>query len=315
MKAYSSITISAIFAILIVLIPWEELRGAAFVDKAVYLDYAYYQTNVLDYRVFDSFLSYISFEWLWHYLLLNINDFIAYETFFNTISFFTLALMSYFLVRRHGALSILLLLNPLVIDLAMSQYRISLALILIMLASVLIQRYKKLSILLVLIATLIHSSVAIFIVIYIAIKIISKLKFKQQYIEVLLLSLLGLTLSFLMSDFVGVILTAIGDRRAGYAVDNISSSLSYLSFWILNTAIVIFNYCMLGVKNTKDKLTIVILSLVSGHAVFGGYSTRIIAVFLAVIMSTNLDISRQLRLTLIPVYVLYTLLQWSYWFQ
>ena len=317
MKFFKASMISLVLSFLAILIPWTALKGSDFWDRQVYLNYVYYLPNILEYRDFNSIASYISQEWLWHYILLTIGEYISYEIFFSCISFFSLALMIFYLIRKHGVLSSLLLLNPLAVDLVMSQYRISFALIIVF-SSIYLRKidskpYKFLSYFLVALASLIHSSVILFIFIYFSIVIISKINFKQKLFNVFSLVLLGIIISWSLSDSIYIVLDYFGDRRADYEVERVSSSLSYLSFWVVNLLILILSFSKKKYNTLQDKLTILILSIVSANSIFGGYSLRILSIFLPVIMSTNLEINLKLRIPLFVLYFLYSLIQWYFW--
>lgn len=314
MKIYRKIFASLIISFFIVLIPWEKIKGVSFTDKANYLNYVYYGKNVLEYRDFDTLISFISNEWLWHYLLSFVGEIMPYEFFFLGISFFTLSAMTYFLISKNNILYSLLLLNPLLIGLVMSQYRISLAVSLVLMA-IYLKKNFKLWYLLILAALLIHASVALFILIHFLIVYVSRKNIKNNSLMVFVFILLGGFISFMLSDFVFVVLDYFGDRRSEYNTENISSTFSYLSFWVFNLIVLSYNGVKLGLNNYQEKLSVLILSIISFNLIFGGYSTRILAVFLPVIIATNLKTHPQLRNLLIVTYIPYCFIQWVYWIQ
>src|SRR5690554_913820 len=108
------------YSILFTLIPWEKIRNLPFTDRENYLDYVYYGVNILDYRDFNSIYSYIFNEWLWHFIIKNIGQYISYEFFFHLISFSLIFCMTYFLVKNISIYASFFLLNPLIVDLALS---------------------------------------------------------------------------------------------------------------------------------------------------------------------------------------------------
>lgn len=312
MKKIKNILISFLISLVVILIPWSTLKGSEFTDKIGYLNYVYYRTNVLEYKDFSRISSYFSNEWLWHYLLLNINKIMPYELFFNIISLLTITLIVYYLIRKNSLFSSLLLLNPLIIDLVMSQYRISLALIFVLLA-VYIRKYKKTSLILIILAAMIHSSTLLFAAIHFAIILISKIPIRRYRFKILSLVLLGVIISWLLSGYVFVLLEAIGDRRADYDLQHVNSSIAYLSYWIVNLFIILYNSWKLGIKDYETKLSIIILSLVSSNLFLGGYSVRFISIFLPVIMSSNLKLDKRIKVILFVFYFFYCSAQWIYW--
>lgn len=313
MRTKRAIILSFIFASIIMTVPWEKLNGAPFRDKLVYLNYAQYGVNRLNYVSFDTFYSYFFNEWLWHYIVLNVEKYTSYTYFFNSISFLSLFSMSFYLLKRHRVYSLILLINPLVIDLVMSQYRISLAMSLILLA-IHMKSKSRIRIVLIFIASLIHTSVLLFIFTYCTILLIWRLFGHKPKIYLSLLIFLGMSISIILSGAVNIILEGLGDRRAEYAIDSLSSSISYLSFWILNFFILIYFFSKHRVKNMNQSLSLVVLSEIAFNVIFGGYSTRILSVMFPVIMSTNLDTSVYQKFLILMFFSIYSYLQWIYWF-
>ena len=312
MSTKRALILSLIFSIILTTIPWEELNGGPFRDKLVYLDYAEYGINKLNYLSFDTFFSYITNEWLWHYIILNINTYMPYIVFFNAISFLSLFSISFFLLKRHSIYSLLLIINPLVIDLVMSQYRMSLAMSLILIA-IHLNKLKKLKIFMIGVAALIHTSVILFIVTYLGVLIAQRFVNRSSKIYLLYLITMGMLISFILSGFVDVILESVGDRRSDYPLEKLSSSLTYLSFWVLNFIFIVLYYLKRPIKKMSDSISIVVLSNITFNLVFGGYSTRILATMFPVIMDTNLRLGTYYKFLLFMVYILYTYLQWVYW--
>lgn len=313
MKHYRRLILSFVLSFLVLLVPWEAIRSAEFSDRMVYLDYVYYQTNVIEYKDFDSYLSFFTGEWLWHYILLNVDSYISYESFFYLISLLTLSLMVFYLVRKHSLASSLLLINPLILDLVLSQYRICLALCFVLLS--IFVKHKYISIMLFICAMFIHSSIGLLLLIYFTMYWILRLFSDKKNIAIFSLMFLGIIVSWLLSGYVYTILSFLNDRRAEYDIDRVSSSVSYLIFWFLNLLVILFFFLKRGRKNISEEygLSIISLSFISANIIFGGYSTRIIAVFLPSIMSSNLYLNKKLKILILGIYFFYCAIQWSYW--
>lgn len=312
MKKIKNILISFLISLVVILIPWSTLKGSEFTDKIGYLNYVYYRINVLEYKDFSKTSSYFSNEWLWHYLLLNINKIMPYELFFNIISLLAITLIVYYLIRKNSLFSSLLLLNPLIIDLVMSQYRISLALIFVLI-SVYMKSYRLIRFTLIILAAMIHSSVLLLVCVHFVITLITNSPIKNYRFQILCLVFFGMLLSWMLSGYVYILLEAIGDRRAEYNIEDVKSSILYLSFWVINFFIVLYNSWKLGIKDYETKISIVILSLVTANLILGGYSTRFIALFLPVIMSNNLKLNNQTKVAVFIFYFIYCSAQWFYW--
>lgn len=300
-----------IFSIIFSIIPWENIRNSPFLDREVYLNYAKYGLNILDYKSFDTVFSYVFNEWLWHLIIKNINNYISFELFFGFISFSIIFCMSLFLVRKVSFMAPFLLLNPLVIDLAFSQYRICLALVFLSIAFIL-KNKKFLQILFLIAATLTHTSIIIFIIIYSLIILSNKL-ISNKIIYIYVLLFLGLLLSFLLSDYVSEVLAYFGDRRDYSDVERISSSFLYLFFWIIS----FFMLLHYNIKNNSfsfyQKYSLLILSMIAGNLIFGGYSTRFLAISFPFIMKAYCETNFKFRAFIFILYFTYLISQWFFW--
>lgn len=312
MKTFFKLLLSVVLSFLTLLIPWENLRSADFADRNVYYNYVYNGVNILEYTDFTTLSSYFSAEFLWHFILLYIDNLMTYEDFFYLTSLLTLAMMFFYLIRNFSILSFLLVFNPLILDLVLSQYRLSFAVSLVLI-SVYLKNHKIISYTIFLCSLFIHSSIAIFLLIYLAINILTKFYNAKPKILLLLLCLTGIVISWILSGQIYAILSFLGDRRSEYDLERVSSSISYLSFWILNLLFLSYHSYKYGFKSLDSKLSILVLSLISANIVFGGYSTRILAVFLPVIFKANLEINTKIKSILFFIYFVYTTIQWSYW--
>lgn len=304
------------YSILFVLIPWERIRSLSFTDRENYLEYAYYGINVLEFRDFNTIYSYVFNEWLWHFIIKNVGNYMPYEYFFTLVSFSIIFCMAYFLVRNTSIFSLIFLFNPLVVDLALSQYRISLAIVFISLA-LFFSNNKILRILFLFIAMLIHTSSVIFILIFIIIKIVGLFNWKKinpLYIYILI----GFFLSFLMSGYLSSILQFFGDRRDYSDVSRITSSFVYTSFWLVVLIFLVLNNMSYFNKTNKLKTisygySLVVLSMVSANIIFGGYSTRFLAVSFPVIIKAISETQFKIKLIIFFLYSIYVGVQWWFW--
>lgn len=305
------ILVIAFFSYKFISLPWESWRNTEFRDRLVYFAYAESGKNIIDYTTFDPLLSYFKNEWLWHYLIQNVYKFTTYEFFFGLISFITVFTMSLILLkdRKKSYLTLIILFNPIIVDLVLSQFRICLALT-IMLIAYLARNLKIISFVLLIAACLIHSSSFIFIFIAIAIFFTDN---KRKDVQTIILILLGMMLSILLGSFLQDILHIFNDRRSGYDIDRVNSSLSYLSFWILNLLILTHQAFKFKLSTFEQKYSLTILAMVTFNAIFGGYSTRFIAVTFPLIMKSNLTLSKYNKLILFGFYVVYLLFQWKFW--
>lgn len=317
---FNTITVLGFVAV-VVAVPWEEIfraiNGYGFIDKGVYSDYFLNRTNILDYKEFNSILSYVSNEFLWHYAigwLIN-NTGILIDHIFLAISFITLLIFGLLLAKWQGIYALPLLLNPLVIDFAFSQYRLALAISILSAAYLLHERYRAISVALVLTSLFIHSGTMLFILIYAAVWLVQWLSVRfrigRSAVFVILFATGG-GISLLIGPLREMILSAIGDRRAEY--HDMSSSLLYSLFWI---ALLIPFYLSRRHLVTLDyaRYALVIISIVFVNVFHGGYSTRFLAAAFPCIVSGILNLQGVMKASVVILFIAYAAFQWLYWFR
>jgi len=322
-KTISKTTLDTIvvlgFAMVVVAVPWEEIfravNGYGFIDKGVYSDYFLNQTSVLDYKEFSGVLSYVSNEFLWHYAIgwLVSNTGILIDYVFLTISCIALLVFGLLLAKWQGIYALPLLVNPLVIDFAFSQYRLALAISILGAAYLLHGRYRTISFVLVLASLFIHSGTTLFILIYAAVWVANWLSVRFQAgcsAVFLMLFAVGAFISLLIGPLREILLSAIGDRRAEY--HDMSSSLLYSLFWI---ALLIPFYLNRRYLVTLDyaRYALVIASIVFVNVFHGGYSTRFLAAAFPCLVSTILSLNGAMKIMVTALFIAYAMLQWLYW--
>lgn len=304
------------FSVLMVSLPWEEMQGYKFVDLNVYRDYFLYQKPVFEYVNFTSFIDYITREALWHYsgMFLIRTLGIPADYVFLFISLFCCLTFSYFLVRQQGIPSLILLINPLLVTLAMSQLRSALAFSLLLIAYM--AKPKVIKLVVTITALFIHTSVALFLPIFFFISFVAKrvTQFKTGKISAyIILCLLGLFVSVLIGPLKDIVLGYFGDRRSEYVIDA-SSSFLYTVFWI-GLLIVAGLQERSFFKKEVHCFTVTILSIVTSNLFTGGYSLRFLSLALPMTMSTMLDFKNPFKFLLIIGYIAYMIFQWTYWLQ
>jgi hypothetical protein len=307
-----------IFVATMISIPWEQLQGVEYTDRAVYIHHFLFEESIQDYKEFNGILDYILNETLWDSLVSTLvhNVGIPIDDVFQGIAILSLATASFFLIRYHNPLSLLLLINPLLVDLVFSQMRIALACSLLGIGVLI--RNPVLFVILLSTAMFIHTATIIFIVVTI-VALLAKRYMKNGISEksvFIMLCIVGVIISLAISPaLIVVILTAVGDRRAEY--EDQASSILYSLFWLgllilcgLKKKKILANI----LENEEACYSIIILSLVSFNILFGGYSTRFIAVSLPIIMCTMLNLSAAMeRFLIIFIYAIYVSFQWIYW--
>jgi len=302
-------------------VPWGELflsvYGYEYIDRSNYYYYFLFGQNVLEYKVLDSLLHYVSNEFLWHYFI----DFLVHSLgiqinyVFGFISFFTIFIFARIVSLTSCTPAMLLLVNPLVIDLAFSQLRIALAIALLGSAYLLKNRTPLIPVSFVAISPFVHTAAVIFITIYYAPLLLVWLRKRYGHGKLLqfgALILIGTFISLLIGPLREAVLSYFADRRAEY--HDMSSSVLYSMFWIsLLVPLAVFYRKILS--HDFAQYTVIILSIVTVNVLHGGYSTRFLAASFPFIISSMFLFSHKIKFLVVLAFVFYALIQWLYWFR
>jgi hypothetical protein len=303
----------SIFVVVMYFIPWENLQGFPFVDREQYIKYFIYQENVLTYKKVVRFSDYITNEVLWHALVPYITGGkrAKLEYFFYVISTFCLTIFAFFLVKHGKPYSLFLLVNPLMVDFTFSQLRMALSYSLLVIAYM--SRIRYVILIAVFSSLLIHTSTVIFLFIYLFIKILERINRNNNFNRWIVLGgcvLLGFSISIATGPLRKNILLIVQDRRIKY--DDLSSSITYASFWIVMLILCIFQRNVFF-KSETNRYSIIILSLVTFNLFTSGYSLRFLSAALPMLVSTMLSMDRKKRSLCVVMYMLYMAAQWGYW--
>ena len=302
-----------VFSVAIQIPDWpaifEAAHGHPMTDREVY------KTSIVNLDLRIDYLDYITWtdlainEWTWGYLLRYMEDTLGLEPerIFTLLTTFVIWQFASYVVRNAGAIYLIFLLNPLVIDLAFSQYRVALALSVVMF--VLSEpRGKLVTALTYLFCTTIHTATVLFAVMQIGARLLQG----RQKFSVAVLCGLGVLISFAIGPLRQELLGAVGDRRAEY--EDMGSSFAYLSFWVLLWFMFLVKWRDV-VRHYDGRYAIIVLSLVAANLFTGGYSTRFLAASLpSLIVAMSRWRSNPISVALL-FFVPYSLVQWYYWFQ
>lgn len=311
-KYFFIIVFSAIFSFL----PWENIWNSAhgynFIDRDVYRDIFLNQPPYGEPCSFSSIVGCITNERLWDYTVrFFLGQGVQLEHVFQSISFLLIAAFCFFIAIKNDKIwPIFLLFNPLVIDLAFSQLRLSLALSLLYFAYLF--KAKSLRTPLVFCSIFIHTASALFIAIYVFSYLSGKklVLARSKWFVIFILVLTGGVFSILLGPLRELILSYIGDRRAQY--QDLSSSVLYSLFWVGLLGCSLFQRSRF-LDRLENRFSIIILSLVAFNILFSGYSTRFIAASFPAIISYMLNLSREYRMIVLPMFIYYAYAQWIYW--
>jgi hypothetical protein len=175
-----AVAASILFAVLMLSMPWEAWLGKEFEDKLVYINNFLYLKPAIEDKGLETLREYFFNEVLWDVMVRGAKDSlgISLEAIFGGITFLCLFCFARFVAVRHGVLSIVLLINPLVIDFAFSQLRMAFAVSLIMLG--ITMRHRAALYLMLVLSCCIHTAMMLFILMYL-VSVQVSLWFRKKY--------------------------------------------------------------------------------------------------------------------------------------
>lgn len=306
---------SLLFAFFFILIPWQSiLPEIYFNDRLTYKVMVESGFNkILISGYYESLYSYIGYEWLWEYITYIFYEKLefSFNSIFLSITFFNIFLSALLVAKYSKNVYILFLLNPWYFDFIYSQSRLSLAISLIYLAFFL-KRFWLISIFICISCIFIHTSVILFLFIYLSIYLIDKY-FDTNKVKIIILIFLASLISFLTGELLISILGSLGDRRAdAYTETNFSVGLASILPWCLILILIL-------IKNFNSKkniyysyLAIFFLTLsVLSALVFGGYSLRYLMVgYPIILISLSNDFNFNERKIFFLFYFIYLFIGW-----
>lgn len=307
--------LAPLFGLLFVFLSWALFGIKKFPDIDNYL--AQIDPILIGvYTDIDGFdlLEVMVSEPLWRYAMLFIGLFFDESiNGFLLISFFCITTYAYFLFGRVNIfLASFFLLNPLVIDLVMSQIRSALAIALCLVA--LMIKKRSFGLILIVIAGLIHTAIFIIPVVYIFAKLLERVQSKFDYKLCGLFAIcLGLAIAVLLSSGREIILGLVGDRRAEYDVE--ASSILYLGYWMLLALALLFARDRNRFADGwSSYFSIVILSMPFFMGILSTNGSRFLALGFPVVLYSMVTRVSPTREVLIGSLFFYQLVQYVYWF-
>ena len=303
------------FALLMISIPWEKLRGRVFEDKEVYLEKFLYLESVLEDRGISNFREFFFNEALWDLIVRGgVAIFgIPVSVLLGYITFLCLFVFARFLICRHGWLSVIFLLNPMVVDFAFSQLRMAFAVSIVLFAFTL--RRRAWLVLAVALACFIHTAILLLVVMYV-ITVKTSDWLRRKRFPAIFMGLLpvatGICVALLIGPFREGLLSSFEDRRAEYELAG--ASLLYASFWIGLLAVLPLQKQKF-LENGVHLLAIASISTFVSATFLGVFGARFISATYPLIISSMLSLGWRTRQIVVLVFFFYTAIQWYYWFQ
>ena len=315
--------LAIILALLFCAIPWEEFRIIEFSDRERYAASLVEQRGRLEYLEITSVSQIFTSEILWHYSVREILywfELLPNELFLGISFISTFSIFYFVIANANSSAYLLLLLNPLFIDLCFSQFRFSLSLVLWMWALKFSSRVPKATFCL--LAFSIHTAILILLIINTVVSVLDSRNFRKmctrRFLNIsetkIVISVLVFTvlmLSFALGPFRVIILEYFGDRRASYG--GLGSSVLFTSYWIVCGLVLLF----LKIKSPKQKnlMYFTVLALVGCLSGFlDGSTTRLLAASLPFFAVSISKLQKtKLKTSLIFGYICYSLVHWKYW--
>jgi len=296
------------------IIPWTEIRGAEFLDIGNYLFRIDYLHHGGQEHVYHG-ISWLFSEPLWGAILQLIgNVFTDIRLVLYGISFFIVTVFSYFLFKRLPILLVIIfLINPLMVHLFIEQIRSGVGLALLLLAYE--SSSKKMAIFLIVIATVIHVAMFVFVTIYFLLYLLDhKIEPKKYYLWILIFA-------FLFALFMGyglqTILHAIGDRHASSGPDTVRvTTVKYTVAWFVFAGIF-----ALWADFSKRHIRIIVgyaifmMSFVFFLSLIGSTSTRFIAAVMPFILLSISYLPKHFKEGTYVLLFAYDILLFQYWFK
>jgi hypothetical protein len=306
-----SILLSICYATAVVIFPWELISKDGFPDFDEYiLNFSHYISaglSRIEMYELTNVMQFFTHEVLWNELILALHGIIGDSAVTLRIaSFFILFTFCLFLLRKVGFIySLLFLINPSVIDVAMSGIRNGLAWSLIVIA--LWGRSEIIKIFLFVVALFIHSSSLVLFILYYLTRAASRYCKERMLLFIGLISGVGIGLALTVFN---EIVNVIGDRRTGSEYLVKSGSFKLASIW----ALLIILQCTSGPKYIKENIfQISILAWYLVMNLFIPISYRIWAALIPIIAVSVVSLPVQKRQLFISIYVCYLALQYFYW--
>lgn len=311
--------ISVAFASVFSFIPWPEIWQSLYdrplEDRRVYSEQIVKGHLAYDAADFDHLLSYISGEYLWGFFLNLLVRTLGFsiEVTFLLISFAIIFTASMLVLEYARPAYLVLLINPIFVDLAFSQMRSGLAIALATWAFLLSRspRSKPLQLILIAVASAVHTSAALFIVTFVAAIGFARLSKKRTALEIYcFLLVLGCLAALALGPLRTGVLLALDDRRA--SAEYVSAGGKFYLIWLIVIAALSLDWSRVQISAIRAVALTALAAILLGVPL-GSYSNRILALSLPFLLAAISSLSERIRPLVVLAYLGYLVLYWSYW--
>ena len=299
-----------LYAVIIVVTPWDILQGAELVDRASYLNNLAVNLPVWEIYADQGWIFIALQEFLWDFIIRSFSWLSGSDNAaLSMVTFFLSYVISRFvLIRSTSLITFILLLNPVLIELVSSQLRLALAFSLILIFYNRGGYLFRVGVLLM--VMLIHTASILIIAVLWYAQFITR-AFRGQSAAFFIVAIVVPVLIFagLLGPGRELVLGAIGDRRAEYVVDAVG--VGFTSVWILYLTVALYH----GKKSFESSSTVVAFFFVLLFLLLnamGAYGLRFLTVaYPHFIVSTNY-FNGYYKILFLLVFLNFQLLQWLY---
>jgi len=300
----------------IYIIPWTELSGGEFVDVYAYLErivYLHEGGNEAEYWG----LKWLTSEPVWKWIVIFIGETSSdYRASLYFVSFVSVFLYTSFLIKRvEFYVAMLFLVTPMMVDLFLAQIRSALAFSVVLIAYNLASREnvsKLVPGLLLILATLIHMSMPVFLSIYYLLyRLNERVKDNRYYFFAVLTALI---IALFMKYGSNLLLAAMGDRHAGYDEYISGSSVAYSIAWFC-IAIVLSSYGDFSDRKNRVIVaySITILSFFFFSSLLNIFAARYVALSMPAIIVAISFLPKHFKQGTYMFLLLYNIYSFKYW--
>jgi hypothetical protein len=312
-RRFAAFFSALLFASIISLVNWETVQGVLFEDRQ---NFYFVFNSKPDFDVpfsVETLFFHLFNEQLWNKgvrTLVTIYH-LSLDEIFSTVSFLLLFTFSYFVASRSKVYIVPLLLNPIVIDLAFSQLRMSMALVFLMFAAS--SRNLFVIISLFVVGFFIHTATMLFAALAFGIYKVVQYSIKNDYESFrsyLSLVVFGLIVAVIVGPLRTVILEFFGDRRATYEIA--ASGWAYASFWLFLLGIMMFQRRDFY-RSFESAVAVSMVSTFVFCTAFGVYGIRFIAASFPIILVSMYRLGHIERPFVFLSFMGFSIFQWIFW--
>ncbi|WP_288012590.1 hypothetical protein [Diaphorobacter sp.] len=298
---------------IMLLIPWELIRGAEFADLRNYLSRIYLLEDYGESYFYweNDLLGWLKFEIIWFKILSLVVDLgVSPDVFFDLITAVSALVAHQFLSRYVGGWwALAILVNPISVDLFSSQLRSAFAFSLILLA--LMARSQAVRVLLFSVAPFVHAGMAFILAFLFVSWAFVRLVNIGVRVKLFFILVSSVLIAFFVAKYVPQFASEIGDRR-DFALFS-TKSVAYVAFWFIWIAFLALSVAETLQEDWRIYYTILVGVSASLMDVLGVPGFRFIALSIPILFSAQEFIKKEYKLTVFGAGAMYLVSLYYFW--